>query len=26
VQSQYSLAAEARRYLDVFAELSEHRP
>jgi glycosyltransferase involved in cell wall biosynthesis len=26
VQSQYSLAAEARRYLDVFAELGEHRP
>ncbi len=24
VQSQYSLAAEARRYLDVFGELSEH--
>jgi glycosyltransferase involved in cell wall biosynthesis len=26
VQSQYSLTAEARRYLDVFAALSEHRP
>jgi glycosyltransferase involved in cell wall biosynthesis len=26
VQSQYSLAAEARRYLDVFAELGDHRP
>ena len=26
VQNRYSLAAEARRYLDVFAELCEHRP
>ncbi len=25
VQGQYSLAAEARRYLDLFAELGEHR-
>ena len=26
VQNRYSLAAEARRYLEVFAELGEHRP